>query len=175
MRLVLAFCLAATPVFAEDAPAVPPVEDDGFSLMEEGMKLVMRGMMSEMQPAFDEMGKALEEMETQSLARTARSSFSATSFKAAPRRRGRHPDAAFIFAQASPPEAVAKRDSRPRRRYQRVNVHGQPLENARSSFLSIVDSYPFATRIRSRISFAAAGILVPGPKIAFTPTPFRNS
>jgi hypothetical protein len=63
MRLVLAFCLAATPVFAEDAPAVPPVEDDGFSLVEEGMKLVMRGMMSEMQPAFDEMGKALEEME----------------------------------------------------------------------------------------------------------------
>ena len=63
MKLVLALCLATAPAFAEDAPTVPPAEDDGFSLMEEGMKLVMRGMMNEMQPALDEMGKALEEME----------------------------------------------------------------------------------------------------------------
>lgn len=57
----LCLCLAATPAIAEDAPATPPAEDEGFSLMEEGMKLVMRGMMQEMQPALDEMGKALEE------------------------------------------------------------------------------------------------------------------
>ncbi len=63
MRLILALFLISAPAFAEDAPAVPPAEDDGFSLMEEGMKLVMRGMMSEMQPALDEMGKALDEME----------------------------------------------------------------------------------------------------------------
>jgi len=63
MRLILALCLISAPAFAEDAPAVPPSEDDGFSLMEEGMKLVMRGMMTEMQPALDEMGKALDEME----------------------------------------------------------------------------------------------------------------
>lgn len=61
MRLVLALCLVAAPAFAQDAPAVPKAEEDGFSLMEEGMKLVMRGMMEEMQPALDEMGKALEE------------------------------------------------------------------------------------------------------------------
>ena len=63
MRLILALCLLTNPAFAEDAPAAPPAEDDGFSLMEEGMKLVMRGMMTEMQPALDEMGKALDEME----------------------------------------------------------------------------------------------------------------
>lgn len=63
MRLVLALCLLAAPAFAEDIPAVPKAEDEGFSLMEEGMKLIMRGMMNEMQPALDEMGKALEEME----------------------------------------------------------------------------------------------------------------
>ncbi len=63
MRLILVLCLLTAPAFAEDAPAVPPAEDDGFSLMEEGMKLVMRGMMTEMQPALDEMGKALDEME----------------------------------------------------------------------------------------------------------------
>ena len=63
MRLVLVLCLLAAPALAEDTPAVPKAEDDGFSLMEEGMKLVMRGMMSEMQPALDEMGKALEEVE----------------------------------------------------------------------------------------------------------------
>jgi hypothetical protein len=61
MRLALALCLVAVPAFAQDAPAVPKAEDDGFSLKEEGMKLVMRGMMEEMQPALDEMGKALEE------------------------------------------------------------------------------------------------------------------
>ena len=63
MRLLIALCLVAAPAFAEDAPAVPKAEDDGFSLMEEGMKLVMRGMISEMQPTLDEMGKALQEME----------------------------------------------------------------------------------------------------------------
>jgi hypothetical protein len=61
MRLALALCLAAAPAFAQDAPATPEVDDDGFSLMEEGMKLVMRGMMSEMAPALDEMEKALRE------------------------------------------------------------------------------------------------------------------
>ena len=30
-------------------------------------------------------------------------------------------------------------------------------------------------RISSRMFFAASGMLVPGPKIAFTPAPFRNS
>lgn len=63
MRLVLALCLITAPAFAEDAPAEPKAEGDGFSLMEEGMKLVMRGMMTEMQPALDEMGRALQEME----------------------------------------------------------------------------------------------------------------
>ena len=63
MRLLFALCLVAAPALAEDAPAVPKAEDDGFSLMEEGMKLVMRGMISEMQPTLDEMGKALQEME----------------------------------------------------------------------------------------------------------------
>jgi hypothetical protein len=63
MRLALALCVAAAPAFAEDTPAVPPVDGEGFSLMEEGMKLVMRGMMTEMQPALDEMGKALDEVE----------------------------------------------------------------------------------------------------------------
>ncbi|MBL9050436.1 MAG: AAA+ family ATPase [Tabrizicola sp.] len=62
MRLVLAICLAAAPAFAEDAPAAPEAESEGFSLMEEGMKLVLRGMMDEMQPAFDELEAALEEM-----------------------------------------------------------------------------------------------------------------
>ena len=63
MRLLFALCLVAAPALAEDAPAVPKAEDDGFSLMEEGMKLVMRGMISEMQPTLDEMGKALQEIE----------------------------------------------------------------------------------------------------------------
>ena len=63
MKRALALCLVAAPAFAQDLPAVPPAEDDGFSLMEEGMKLVMRGMMTEMQPALDEMGKALDQME----------------------------------------------------------------------------------------------------------------
>ena len=36
-------------------------------------------------------------------------------------------------------------------------------------------AYTRAWRIRSRISFAAAGMLVPGPKIALTPAPFRKS
>lgn len=65
MKLALAFCLAATPVLAQEtAPeAMPPVpDDDGFSLMEEGAKLLFRGLMTEMQPAIDEMGKALDEM-----------------------------------------------------------------------------------------------------------------
>jgi hypothetical protein len=61
MRLALALCLAAAPVFAQEAPATPEAQDDGFSLMEEGMKLVMRGMMSEMAPALDEMEKALKD------------------------------------------------------------------------------------------------------------------
>lgn len=65
MKLVLALCLITAPAFAEDAPAEPKAEDDGFSLMEEGMKLVMRGMMTEMQPALDEMGRALQEVEPQ--------------------------------------------------------------------------------------------------------------
>lgn len=63
MRLLFALCLVAAPALAEDAPAQPKAEDDGFSLMEEGMKLVMRGMISEMQPTLDEMGKALQEIE----------------------------------------------------------------------------------------------------------------
>ena len=63
MRLVLVLCLLAAPALAEDTPAVPKAEDDGFSLMEEGMKLIMRGVMTEMQPALDEMGKALDEVE----------------------------------------------------------------------------------------------------------------
>jgi hypothetical protein len=65
MKLALAFCLAATPVLAQEtAPeTVPPAaDDDGFSLMEEGAKLLFRGLMTEMQPAIDEMGKALDEM-----------------------------------------------------------------------------------------------------------------
>jgi hypothetical protein len=65
MKLVLALCLITAPALAEDAPAEPKAEDDGFSLMEEGMKLVMRGMMTEMQPALDEMGRALQEVEPQ--------------------------------------------------------------------------------------------------------------
>ena len=40
----------------------PPVEEDGFSLMEEGAKLLLRGLMSEMEPALDEMGQALDEV-----------------------------------------------------------------------------------------------------------------
>lgn len=63
MRLILALCLAAAPALAEDAPAPPKADGEGFSLMEEGMKLIMRGMMTEMQPALDEMGKALDEVE----------------------------------------------------------------------------------------------------------------
>ncbi|MGL4236802.1 AAA+ family ATPase [Tabrizicola sp.] len=55
-------CVAAMPAFAQEVPAVPKAEDDGFSLMEEGMKLVMRGMMTEMEPALNEMEKALTEM-----------------------------------------------------------------------------------------------------------------
>jgi len=62
MRLILALCLAASPGFAQDPAPVPPVEDDGFSLMEEGAKLLLRGLMSEMEPALDEMGKALDEV-----------------------------------------------------------------------------------------------------------------
>jgi hypothetical protein len=61
MRIAFALCLIAAPVFAEDAPAAPEAESEGFSLMEEGMKLVMRGMMDEMQPTIDEMSKALDE------------------------------------------------------------------------------------------------------------------
>lgn len=63
MRLALALCLVAAPVFAQDASPEPKAEGDGFSLMEEGAKLVLRGLMSEMEPALDEMGKALSEME----------------------------------------------------------------------------------------------------------------
>lgn len=67
MRLALALILAAAPALAQEtapqpSPAVPPAEDDGFSLMEEGAKLVLRGLMAEMEPALDEMGKALDEM-----------------------------------------------------------------------------------------------------------------
>lgn len=61
MRLVLALCLAAAPVLAEEPPTAPRATEEGFGLMEEGMKLVLKGMMTEMQPALDEMGKALEE------------------------------------------------------------------------------------------------------------------
>ncbi len=61
MRVALLLCLLAAPALAEEPPATPRDEGEGFSLMEEGMKLVMRGMMQEMQPALDEMGKALEE------------------------------------------------------------------------------------------------------------------
>lgn len=58
--MILALCLAASPGFAQDAAPVPPVGEDGFSLMEEGAKLLLRGLMSEMEPALDEMGEALE-------------------------------------------------------------------------------------------------------------------
>ena len=45
MRLILALCLISAPAFAEDAPAVPPSEDDGFSLMEEhGVLALPAGM-----------------------------------------------------------------------------------------------------------------------------------
>jgi hypothetical protein len=63
MKMILALCLIAAPAFAEDAPATPVPEGEGFSLMEEGAKLVLRGLMSEMEPALDEMGEALSEME----------------------------------------------------------------------------------------------------------------
>ena len=61
-KLTLALILAATPALAQEAPATPEAEDDGFSLMEEGMKLLFRGFMTEAQPALDEMGQALEQM-----------------------------------------------------------------------------------------------------------------
>ncbi|OYX26686.1 MAG: hypothetical protein B7Z10_02615 [Rhodobacterales bacterium 32-66-7] len=60
MRTIFALCLLTAPAFAEDAPAPPVAEDDGFSLMEEGARLLLRGLMSEMEPALDEMGKALD-------------------------------------------------------------------------------------------------------------------
>ena len=62
MRLVLALCVAAMPVLAQDETPAPDAKDDGFSLMEEGAKLLLRGLMTEMEPALNEMGKALEEM-----------------------------------------------------------------------------------------------------------------
>ena len=65
IALALALCLVAAPVLAQDPPAPPAEEDDGFSLMEEGMRLVMRGVMQEMEPALDEMGKALDQLEPQ--------------------------------------------------------------------------------------------------------------
>ena len=63
MRLLFALCLVAAPALAEDAPAQPKAEDDGFSLMEEGMKLVLRGMMTEVEPTLDEMDQALRALE----------------------------------------------------------------------------------------------------------------
>lgn len=64
MKLALALILAATPVFAQEAPTppAPEAEEDGFSLMEEGAKLLFRGLMTEVEPALDEMGKALDQM-----------------------------------------------------------------------------------------------------------------
>ena len=62
MRLTFALCLVALPAMSQETPVVPPVDDDGFSLMEEGMKLVMRGMMAEMEPALNEMEQALAEI-----------------------------------------------------------------------------------------------------------------
>jgi hypothetical protein len=62
MRLVFALFLAATPALAQDSPAVPRAEDDGFSLAQEGAKLILRGLMTEMQPALDEMARSLDEV-----------------------------------------------------------------------------------------------------------------
>lgn len=59
-RLVLALCLAASPLAAQEPPA--PEAEEGTSLMEEGAKLFFRGLMSEMEPALDDMQSALDEI-----------------------------------------------------------------------------------------------------------------
>lgn len=57
-----------------------------------------------------------------------------------------------------------------------VNTHDQPFDfKLLPGNVHRGQPHPRAARIRSRISFAAAGMLVPGPKIAFTPAPFRKS
>ena len=58
--LTVVFGLAAQPVLAQEAS--PPVEEDGFSLMEEGARMFMRGIMSEMEPALDEMRETMEDL-----------------------------------------------------------------------------------------------------------------
>ena len=61
-KLALILSLAAAPALAQEAPATPEAEEDGFSLMEEGINLLFRGFMTEAQPALDEMSQALEDM-----------------------------------------------------------------------------------------------------------------
>ena len=92
--------------------------------------------------------------------------------------KGRPPPARRATSANCQREATNASASGPKARtpgYQTVNAHDQPLDVKGLESLSTVDSYPRAARIRSRISFAAAGMLVPGPKIAFTPFPIRNS
>lgn len=62
LSLTLAAPLVTAPLWAEEPPANPEVEE-GFSLMEEGAKLLLKGLMTEMEPALNEMGEALSEIE----------------------------------------------------------------------------------------------------------------
>ncbi|WP_343081216.1 AAA+ family ATPase [Ostreiculturibacter nitratireducens] len=65
---LLALCLAAFPVSAQETDAEPKAGvEEGFSLLEEGAKIIMRSMLNEMKPALDdlqlELGTALSEIE----------------------------------------------------------------------------------------------------------------
>ena len=57
----------------------------------------------------------------------------------------------------------------------RLMPAAKPLKSFAMKTCPRVGTYTRVARIRSRISFAAAGMLVPGPKIAFTPAAFRKS
>ena len=53
---ILAVCLLASPVFAQD-------EEQGRDLMSEALRLFMKGLMQEMEPALDELGGLLENLD----------------------------------------------------------------------------------------------------------------
>lgn len=60
---LLAICLAAAPVAAQESAPETPEEEDGLSLMEEGARLFFRGIMSELDPALRELEGLTRELE----------------------------------------------------------------------------------------------------------------
>uniref|UniRef100_A4WPH5 AAA+ family ATPase n=1 Tax=Cereibacter sphaeroides (strain ATCC 17025 / ATH 2.4.3) TaxID=349102 RepID=A4WPH5_CERS5 len=63
--ILLALCLALTPVQAQEGPGPAPDEEmeEGFSLLNEGAKLLFRGLIDRMEPTMRDMGEAMGELQ----------------------------------------------------------------------------------------------------------------